>query len=97
MLHRNGLHFYRGKGLKRGQSLYDLTAYVLRVFYSLEEKYYVYPRQEPLSNRIVFVHLFVAVLGTFSPSFYELMEVWALEDEDSLSGYPHIQLSLSVS
>ena len=58
MLYRNGLHFHRGKGMKWQQSLYDLIVQVVRVLYSLEEKYYVDPRQEPLSNRIVFIYLF---------------------------------------
>lgn len=77
--------------MKWQQSLYDLIVQVVRVLYFLDEKYYVDPRQEPLSNRIVFIYLFSS-FRTFFPPFCELREVWALEDKDRLSEYTYITL-----
>lgn len=59
-----------------------------RVLYSLEGQYYVDPRQEHLSNRIVFICLVVAILGTFHHSL-SLGKSGALED--SPSECPHAQ------
>lgn len=60
--------------MKQGQSLYALTASVLKGSVFFRGKVPHSSKTRALSYKTVFVYLLVAVLGTFFSPFCELME-----------------------